>query len=228
MQEKLNYLLKKYSVAAAAELDGRETVMVDGKRLPLLPWRNERRFLELKSLVDSGEINGISVMRSLRVVRSGGELLTELYREFDIAQFVLGSRLCEIFATGDDKYALNVVARTSDGFVCSFELAATLDESDDIIDKHEIIARSGVACDRAVDTQIPQSSIYLYGKNSGRYTDVDAELYGLDADDCATVRAAFETARTGLDLSADAAYLNRCVEAAKRSMETVENVMVEG
>ena len=77
-------------------------------------------------------------------------------------------------------------------------LATTLKPTDNVIDKHEIIAQKGVICDRAVDTQVPQSSIYIFGSDGNRetYTDVDAELFGLNVLDCARVRAAFEIAKS--------------------------------
>jgi len=54
-----------------------------------------------------------------------------------------------------------------------------------MIDRHELIAGRGVACDRVVDTQVPQDSIYaLTGDGERRYTDTDAELFGLEPTKC--------------------------------------------
>ena len=62
-----------------------------------------------------------------------------------------------------------------------------------MIDRHELIARRGVACDRVVDTQVPQDSVYaLTASRDGRYTDTDAELFGLASDEVPLVRAAYE------------------------------------
>ena len=49
LQEKLDFLLDKYAVANKATLteDGK-CVTVAGKTYPILPWRSERRFAELK------------------------------------------------------------------------------------------------------------------------------------------------------------------------------------
>ena len=43
-------LLKKYDVAACATINGDRSVNIDGRSTPLLPWRFERRFEELKKL----------------------------------------------------------------------------------------------------------------------------------------------------------------------------------
>ncbi len=228
MQTKLEMLLEKYSVGKTAVLDG-EGVVVDGKALPLLPWRNERRFVELRKLVADGELTGISTMRILRIVHRGEDLEKQMAREIDLAQFILGSKVHEIFAIGDLEHAVNMIAKTVDGYVCSFELSATLSEQADVIDKHEIIAIGGVACDRAADTQVPQNSIYVYGEGDAmKYTDVDAELFGLNIDQCAVVRAAFETAKSEVDLSADVAQVKAVVAAAKESLATLKNIVVEG
>lgn len=228
MQKGLDFLLNKYSVQSTAQLVDDRTVRIDGKDVPMLPWRSERRFVELKKLVADGEINGISVMRTLRIVRKGADLWKEAYRELDLAQYILGSPICQIFAIGDGEHAVNLVAKTAAGYVCSFELSATLAESAPVIDKHEIIAISGVACDRAADTQVPQNSIYVFGgQEDAVYTDVDAELFGLNIDQCAVVRSAFELAKTHADLSDDAACLEKLVAAAQRSMVLCENICVE-
>lgn len=230
MQKYLDKLLTKYLVPATAELSDNGAVTVNGKKLPLLPWRAERRFVELKKLVTDGEINGISVMRTLRIVRRGDNLYNELYRELDLCRYILSTEISEIFVIGDVNYALNVIAATKDGYVCTLELSATLAENEAIIDKHEIIAQSGVACDRVADTQVPQNSIYVFGgkQPAEAYTDVDAELFGLNIDECAVVRSAFEIVKTNTDLSADESKLNTLIDCAKRSHKTCENIVIGG
>ena len=66
------------------------------------------------------------------------------------------------------------------------------------MDRHEIIARRGVASDRAVDTQIPQCSIYEWtDKGLAAFTDVDTELFGLPNEQIWVVRAAFAVLMKG-------------------------------
>ncbi len=60
-------------------------------------------------------------------------------------------------------------------------------------DRHELIARRGVASDRVVDTQVPQSSVYVWSDSGADdFTDTDAELARLDPDSVALVRAAYD------------------------------------
>ena len=48
LQEKLDFLLDKYSVDVKATFKDENTVIIDGKEVSTLPHRSERRFLELK------------------------------------------------------------------------------------------------------------------------------------------------------------------------------------
>ena len=47
LQEKLNFLLDKYSVETKAELTDNRDVVIDGTKVPFLSALYERRFLEL-------------------------------------------------------------------------------------------------------------------------------------------------------------------------------------
>ena len=60
------------------------------------------------------------------------------------------------------------------------------------MDRHEIIARRGVASDRVVDTQVPQASIYKFtAEGEERFTDTDTELFGFELEEILLIRAAF-------------------------------------
>ena len=89
LQEKLNFLLEKYSVDVKAQLKDSSTVVIDGMELPLLSHRNERRFLEQKNIVTGGTLQGVSVMRVARIIEKGSDIYEALYRELDICQYVL-------------------------------------------------------------------------------------------------------------------------------------------
>lgn len=168
--------------------------------LPLLPWRHERRFIELKRLVDDHVVDPVLMCRFS--CTSDGEawpLEAILYREFDLAEWLTGTRIESMQASFGEgtsqqpRYA-NVVLQVTGGAVCGLEVATTLPLATAMVDRHELIARRGVACDRVVDTQVPQQSIYAYTDDGeARYTDTDAELFGLEADEVNLVRAAYAT-----------------------------------
>lgn len=241
----LRRLAAKYAVELPGDwrLDGRSlaagwTLIEPGAAkgaIPLLPWRSERRFVQLKRLVTSGTIENVVMMRSSCL--STGEpmgLAAILYREFDLAEFLAGSPIVALHASIADGQAANVILRLAGGILCSVEAGTTLPAGSDagLLDRHELIARRGVASDRAVDTLVPQSSVYTFtDRGAERFTDTDAELFGLEADEVSLVRVAFELAREPdrcADLHAQHRRLTGLVELAFESDRTRRRLTVEG
>ncbi len=218
LQEKLDFLLDKYSVNVKAVLKDENTLIADGQEIPILSHRSERRLTELKNIVTGGTLCGISVMRVSHIAQLGSDIYAILYRELDICQYVLQRRLKSI-AVMENGNVLNAIATTDDGVVCTVEIAATLQEGEPRKDKHEIISQRGIACDIVVDAQLRQDSIYLFGDSNRKYTDVDFELYGLSVDEIAIVRSAFSAAlnQNFEELKAADKGLLKLIEAAKRS-----------
>lgn len=218
LQEKLNFLLDKYSVDVKAELKDANTVIIDGQELPLLSHRNERRFLEQKNIVTGGTLEGISVMRVARIIEKGSDIYEALGRELDICQYVLQRNLASIMVMQNDN-VLNAISTCEDGVVCTIEISATLAKGEIPKDKHEIIAQRGTCCDVVVDAQLKQDSIYVFGAENQKFTDVDFELYGLSIEEVAIVRAAFGIAqkKNYEEMKAIDARMKKLVELAKRS-----------
>lgn len=227
MQEKLAFLLEKYSVDLPIALKDRKTAVIGGAEIPLLSHRNERRFIELKNIVQGGTLQGISVMRVARIVEKNADLFEELYRELDLCQFILGRKIVAITAMQNEN-TLNVIATAEDGVVCTLEIAATLPKGEISKDKHEIISQRGIACDIVVDAQLKQDSIYLFGAENKKFTDVDFELYGLSAEETAVVRSAFSIAQKNAkdEMIAIDQSLTLLVEKAKKSVQTGERQVV--
>lgn len=223
LQEKLDFLLAKYSVETKAELKDRSTVLIDGREIPLLSHRFERRFTELKNIVEGGTLIGVSVMRVARIVSKNSDVFDELLRELDLCRYILGKRIVAITAVQNDN-TLNVIATAESGIVCTIEISATLSDNEQPKDKHEIISQRGIACDIAVDTQLKQDSVYFFGDENKKFTDVDFELYGLSAEDVAVVRSAFSIAQNNSADQMITTYkeLESMVEKAKESVKTGE------
>ena len=164
--EGLSYLLSKYQVAAEGEarlVKGKNALLIGEKEYALLPWRYERRMVELKNLLNDGTLKDPCVLRTTLITHKDECLRCMIKREFDIAEFLFDSKIVAVYAVmADDKLA-NMVTKLDCGVVVNYELAATLAEGAQIMDKHEIIASVGVALDKVVDTQINQNSIYVYG-----------------------------------------------------------------
>jgi len=218
LQEKLDFLLEKYSVDVKAVLKNEKTVVINEKEIPILSHRCERRFLELKNIVNNGTLVGISVMRVARIVEKGKDIYAELYREFDLCQYILQRKIKSVMVMQNDN-VLNAIATTEDGIVCTIEISATLASGEIAKDKHEIISQRGIACDVVVDAQLKQDSVYVFGSENKKFTDVDFELYGLSIEEIAIVRAAFNLAQNKNydEMAAIDANLTKLVDMAKKS-----------
>ena len=231
MQKGLNLLLKKYSVDKNAVLsaDGK-TVEIDGNIVPVLPWESERRIIELRNLVVTGRLGNMCTYRIGHTSKKGTDLFELLAREIGILEFTVNSTAKEIFAIAGVN-TMNCIVETENGCVCTIELGATLDESQNDIDKHEIITDNGVACDRVVDTQMPQNSIYVLGRENKAFLDTDAELYGYKEIEINTIRNAFAIAKSDDVFASNLSkwsHIQKVVECAKISLDKLENVKVEG
>ena len=198
MNAALQWLREKYAVAADGVLAecvdnmgaAAELKCNDGTTVKLLPWRIERRFFELKKLVDDKTLENVSTLR-FAWMTSNKSLEALLYRELDLCAFLGESAIRSIFATVNGKTA-NLIVKLFDTKSCSVECSAMLPAGTEEIDRHEIIAARGVACDRTVDTQVPQASIYQFTANGEkRYTDTDTELFGFEYEEILLIRAAF-------------------------------------
>lgn len=227
LQEKLNFLLDKYSVETKAELKDCKVAVMDGVDTPILSHRLERRFIELRNIVQGGTLQGISVMRVARIVEKGTDIFDELYRELDLCQYILGRNIVGITAMQNDN-TLNVIATAEGQVVCTIEISATLVKGEIAKDKHEIISQRGIACDVVVDAQLKQDSIYVFGEENKKFTDVDFELYGLSIEDIAVVRSAFTVAQKGTkdEMIAIDSNLKVLVEKAKVSVQTGERQVI--
>ena len=230
MQKGLKYLLDKYSVSDDAVLsENGKTVTVNGANFPVLPWESERRFIELRNLVVLGRVGNMCTYRIGHTVKDGSNLFEVLEREIGILEFTVNSKVKEIFAIDGSK-TMNCIAETENGCVCTIELGATLTEGETEVDKHEIITDNGVACDRVVDTQVPQSSIYVRGNKQAAYTDTDAELYGYSELQINTIRNAFAISKNENARALNKEkyeHIQKVIAAAKKSIDTLENAKVE-
>ena len=166
-------------------------------------------------------------MRVARIVEKGTDVFAELYRELDLCQYILGRKILGIMAMQNDN-TLNVIATAEGQVVCTIEISATLVKGEIAKDKHEIISQRGIACDVVVDAQLKQDSIYVFGAENKKFTDVDFELYGLSIEDIAVVRSAFIIAQKGTknEMIAIDSNLKVLVAKAKTSVQTGERQVI--
>ncbi len=229
MNKALDFLRDKYGVPAGEIVRGTEYFQLkrpDGRTVDLLPWRVERRFAELKKIIDGKTLEDVSTFR-FATFSSGGDNRKALARELDLAAWLSGSSVCRLYAVGSAEVC-NVIFRLANGMSGCVECGNALPEGTAPMDRHEIIARRGVASDRLVDSQVPQESIYVWSKDGNDvFTDVDTELFGLPNDAVWVVRAAFavlaDPELDGVWNAASVLSLKQS-EAAFRSAETATPV----
>jgi hypothetical protein len=202
------------------------------RTVPLLAWRHQRRFVELKRLIDEETVTPLLMCRFACLTDRRTPLQAILYRELDLVEWLSGTPIVGIYASMADGRAANVIVRLSGGVVGSVEAGATLPDCAAIQDRHEMIARRGVASDRVVDTQVGQSSTYAWTADGHQqHTDVDAELFGLEMEQVALVRSAFDVLRQPdrvVTLQEQHRRLRQLVELAYESDRRGERLTVEG
>ena len=227
IENAVKLLLHKYEVKANVELNLLPGWSFLNKELndndmPLLTWRLNRRFIELKKIVSDEVVENVSMLRFCSLGDPNiWSLEVLMYREFDLCEFITGSRIAYIHATLTNGLAGNIIVKLENGTIGSVEIGVQAPAGKPLIERHEIIARRGVASDIVVDTQVPQSSIYTFTENGDmEYKDVDNELFGMDEFQVEWVRAAFQHQKDPTqseNLIKQHDHLSRLVESALKS-----------
>ena len=189
MNKGLDFLREKYGAAKG------EITIKDGHcyvgATPLLPGRMERKIIELKKMTENGTLDGVSTMRFASFAAKGTDAKAMLAKELDLAALLGGSDVVRVMAVATGP-AINVLAKLANDVNVSVEIGTGLPKGELGYDRHEIIAKRGVACDQTVDTHTPHASIRCWDeKGAVEYTDVDTELFGLTYEEIWNVRAAF-------------------------------------
>ena len=177
MNKALAFLREKYG-AAKGEIALRGGHCHVGAT-PLLPGRMERKIVELKKMTENGTLEGVSTLRFAAFAPKGTDREAMLAKEMDLAAYLGAADVVRVMAVANGA-AINVLAKLANDVNVSVEIGANLPKAELGYDRHEIIARRGVACDQTVDTHTPHASIRCWdAKGFVEYTDVDTELFGL-------------------------------------------------
>ena len=189
MNKGLDFQREKYGAAKG------EITLKDGHcymgATPLLPGRMERKIVELKKMTENGTLEGVSTLRFASFAPKGTDLEAMLAKELALAAYLGAADVVRVMAVANGA-AINVLAKLANDVNVSVEIGANLPKGELGYDRHEIIAKRGVACDQTVDTHTPHASIRCWdAKGYVEYTDVDTELFGLSYEEVWNVRAAF-------------------------------------
>ena len=150
--------------------------------VPLLHWRNKRKYIELKNILKTKMIEDVRGMRIHHIVPKdefNSSLMNILAYESDLVEIITGEKIDKIFADfSSDVYTNCIVSAAK--LKISMELGFFPEGSEPVL-LHEVIARTGIASDVVVDTQMQQYPIYVIkGREVDHYNEIDNELYGLD------------------------------------------------
>ena len=196
MNKALDFLRGKYGARKG------EITIKDGHchvgATPLLPGRMERKIVELKKMTENGTLEGVSTLRFASFAPKGADVEAMLAKELDLAAYLGASDVVRVMAVANGS-AINVLAKLANDVNVSVEISAGIPagrarspSAPQAYDRHEIIAKRGVACDQTVDTHTPHASIRCWGADGmAEFTDVDTELFGLTYEEVWNVRAAF-------------------------------------
>ena len=241
MNKGLDFLREKYGAKSG------EITIKDGHcyvgATPLLPGRMERKIVELKKMTENGTLEGVSTLRFASFAQKGADTEALLAKELDLAAYLGASDVTRVMAVASGN-AINVLAKLANDVNVSVEVGAGLPRSEAAYDRHEIIAKRGVACDQTVDTHTPHASIRVSNaKGMEEFTDVDTELFGLSYEEIWNVRAAFAllqgrasakvwkaawakaTKAAALAFSADKAKAAKTI-AVKKGLDTNQSIKV--
>jgi hypothetical protein len=175
-----------------------DDTLLKTNQVPLLTWRVKRKFVELKKIVEDSVIENVCLFRFCCLGdKDNWSLSSLLYREMDLFEFIGNGKIISVQAVFTDEQVGNVILHLDNNALCSIEVGIQMPSGSTLVERHEIIARRGVASDLVVDTQVSQSSIYSYTKDGEkRFTDVDMELFGYDESEIDHIRSAFQIFKT--------------------------------
>lgn len=108
-----------------------------------------------------------------------------MFREVDIAEFILHSKIKKVMAFVNGS-AANIICVMENGTCANIDLGCTMFPGTENQSQHRLITKHGMANDRVVADMVPQHQVYVFGsekRDADFYDDVDMYLYGLNEED---------------------------------------------
>lgn len=219
----------QWQYISAKDGDYADTLELDGVKYPLFWWRCDPQINTMQEKAPERKICSMKLNRS-GAKSQGLERL--LYKELDIAEYIMGSSVCSVMNFRNEN-AMNMLCTMENDRVALFELAAVLHDETPEQGRHSYWGEDGMASDRVVSQKVASEAIYLFTedqKDPETYNDLFIYMYGLDRTDTLKATAIAEIIMGRRDISdwllRDAHY-RRCIEAADRSAKTMCRLTVE-
>ena len=151
--------------------------------------------------------------------------------ETDLFEFVTRSKVNRVFADFSGEVYTNCIMSSESNVKVSMEVGFSPDGSQPVL-LHEVVARTGVASDLPVDTQMVQYPIYvLKGGETEVYNEIDFELYGMNNTQADCIRFmiwALSDINRIKTVCVDYQHVEKVYEAAMISSKSLQYTPVEG
>ena len=192
--------------------------------LPVMYWRNERKYIEMKNLLKEKQVHKPVGMK-IKNISITDKIDNILIKELDIIEWILDDKIIAVYANGFKNRYFNIITSTKNNIKVSMEIGRVKNGSD--ISMHEIIAQKGVITDQPVDTQTSHYPVYVYTNNAAEiYNDIDFELYGLKYYDVARIRYVLNVFQNNVLQNIDKQHL--IIERYNRLKLVVESIYRSG
>lgn len=216
-----------YVPAEAGELV--DSLILDGVKYPLFWWRCDPQVSTMQELAPERKICSMKLNRS-GAKSEGLEKL--LYKELDIAEFIMDTRVRTMmnFRKGD---SMNMLCTMENDRVALFELTAALHDDTPEQGRHTYWGEDGMASDRVVSQKVPSESVYLFTQDRAEaetYNDIFIYMYGLKKNDvlkATTIAEILMGKRDPSDWIERDTHYRHCIEVAARSAQQVRRLSVE-
>lgn len=219
---------KKYKLIKKKDGEFTDFIELDGKVYPVFSWRSEPQTASVANSAKNRMGDSCSLKISGAVPKDFG-LDRFLYRELDVAEWVLDSKIKHLTAFVN-KNAANVIVRTENDKVAVLELAASLPVGAAEQVRHTAWGTVGMASDRVVSNKIRPQGVYYYNDVDPVPTTFNDDLYymyGLNQDDTAEAVCILQMligAFSGEEFLKKDEQLKKYIKAVYLSAETGERV----
>ncbi len=162
-----------------------DTLVWNGNRIPLFDSRYDPRIRHIAGYGKKTEDN--SALNVYSFVGRDVSLDRLMYRELDIAEYILHSKIRKITAFVN-RNAANIIAITENGTSANLDLGNTMAPGAHYQCQHRLITSHGMANDLSVTDMTVQHQVYVFGaEGTAVYDDDEYYLYGLDEAEVAKV-----------------------------------------
>lgn len=162
-----------------------DTLVWNGQRIPLLHSRYMPRIRAIAGYGGRPENNSALNVYSFTGCDVSLEQL--IYRELDIAEFILHSKVKKITAFVN-RNAASIIAVMENDTCANLDLGNTMADGAHYQCQHRLVTNHGMANDLSATDMTIQHQMYVFGQEGTTvYDDDEFYLYGLDEDEVAKV-----------------------------------------